>query len=245
MNYKWAKQLAAYFISFLLILTILITSILFVAFDIEFFDNQYTQLDISKETGMNHTDLIRVTADLLDYIRGDREELESIKAVIEGEYRQVFNEVEIAHMIDVKNLFDFSITLRDIATLMLVLLSLILFIYLKNTKGFFKLVSKSYIKVFLLLIFLLLAVLLLMNIDFAGSWDQFHYIFFDNDLWQLDPDTDIMINMMPEDFFLSAVYRVLGYTAACTGILALIAYIIIRNDKSSVFKYEGDTDELL
>ena len=39
---------------------------------------------------------------------------------------------------------------------------------------------------------------------------MFHHIFFRNDLWLLDPNTDILIMMVPETFFFHLVFRILG-----------------------------------
>ena len=42
-------------------------------------------------------------------------------------------------------------------------------------------------------------------VDFDTFWVDFHYLFFDNDLFFLDPNTSIMINMFPDTFFLDLV----------------------------------------
>ena len=44
--------------------------------------------------------------------------------------------------------------------------------------------------------------------DFTGLWESFHRLFFRNDLWLLNPRTDLMINMFPEDFFFHMVIRI-------------------------------------
>ena len=44
--------------------------------------------------------------------------------------------------------------------------------------------------------------------DFNKYFVLFHEIFFDNDLWLLDPDTDLMIRMLPEGFFFDMVIRI-------------------------------------
>jgi integral membrane protein (TIGR01906 family) len=51
----------------------------------------------------------------------------------------------------------------------------------------------------------------LINTNFTLYWDYFHYIFFDNDLWQLDPRTDVLIQMVPEEFFYDLVVRIIFY----------------------------------
>ena len=45
--------------------------------------------------------------------------------------------------------------------------------------------------------------------DFNGFWMQFHYLLFDNDLFLLNPNTEILINMVPETFFFDLVTRII------------------------------------
>ena len=55
-----------------------------------------------------------------------------------------------------------------------------------------------------------------MRTDVGGIPDAcFHQIFFDNDLWILDPATDLLINIVPEPFFMdTALYIVLLFGAS-------------------------------
>ena len=46
----------------------------------------------------------------------------------------------------------------------------------------------------------------------SGSFDRyfvvFHHLFFDNDLWILDPTKDNLINLLPEGFFSDTALRI-------------------------------------
>ena len=44
--------------------------------------------------------------------------------------------------------------------------------------------------------------------DFTQGFTAFHHIFFDNDLWILDPRTDLLINIVPEPFFVDTAARI-------------------------------------
>ena len=44
--------------------------------------------------------------------------------------------------------------------------------------------------------------------DFNKYFVIFHHIFFNNNLWILDPAEDYMIRMLPEDFFYDMVMRI-------------------------------------
>ena len=44
-------------------------------------------------------------------------------------------------------------------------------------------------------------------VDFDGVFRRFHGLLFSNDLWLLNPETDLMIRMLPEQFFMSVALR--------------------------------------
>ena len=59
---------------------------------------------------------------------------------------------------------------------------------------------------------------LLASINFTWLFRQFHFISFSNDLWQLNPNTDYLIAMFPQRFFLE--------TTIFIGVLTIIEFII-------------------
>ena len=48
----------------------------------------------------------------------------------------------------------------------------------------------------------------MISTDFTRYFTIFHQIFFDNDLWILDPRTDLLINIVPEPFFVDTAARI-------------------------------------
>ena len=50
-----------------------------------------------------------------------------------------------------------------------------------------------------------------MSIDFYKYFTIFHEIFFSNDLWQLEPAKDRLINMFPEAFFSDIAFKIVFY----------------------------------
>lgn len=47
---------------------------------------------------------------------------------------------------------------------------------------------------------LIAALAAIISTDFTKYFIMFHHIFFSNDLWILDPSTDMLINIVPEGF---------------------------------------------
>lgn len=227
-----ANYIIAFLISVLLFPIFLVTGIELVTFDQNFYSQQYARLNTAEEIGMSVEDLSRVTLQLTDYIRGRWDSLEQITAEIDGENRQVFNEREIAHMLDVKDLFQFAAKVRNIALTSIVILLIIL--YFSSNRKLFRYLAASYLTAAGLLLLLLIIAVPIIQSNFTYYWDQFHYLFFDNDLWILNPETDIMIQMVPEPFFNQAVLRVIFYFGTGALLFGLASLWILRYQRKTL-----------
>ena len=71
--------------------------------------------------------------------------------------------------------------------------------------------------------------------DFDGFFTTFHRIAFTNDGWLLDSRTDLLIRLMPIEFFIMQGLRVLIWTTAAA-LAVLGAAIIIRKDRPRNYK---------
>ena len=47
---------------------------------------------------------------------------------------------------------------------------------------------------------------------FEDAWRQFHFLAFTNDLWELDPDTDHLIQMFPQGFWFDITLLIGAFT---------------------------------
>lgn len=218
--------------AFALMFTLLITSVEAVCYWVPgYYQHEYTKYDVLDNLpSMTMDDLLIVTEEMMAYLRGNREDLH-VKTVMGGEYREFFTEREIAHMEDVQELFLAAVFLRRLC------LVLILFcigtIYL--TKGNLRLILPKMLFFGTLLFFGTAAVLgLIISTDFSKYFIVFHHIFFDNDLWILDPSVDMLINIVPEPFFMDTAFFILilyGFLA----LLALgISFALMRKNRLTV-----------
>lgn len=51
---------------------------------------------------------------------------------------------------------------------------------------------------------------IMFGFGFDWFWTNFHLVFFNNDLWLLDPEISTMINMFPLEFFLAMCSKILA-----------------------------------
>ena len=195
-------------------LYILLKSIEINAFNKSFYLKSYAENDVSEITGKGLNELDSITDDLFNYIKGKEDE-----KVLELS----FNEKEIKHMEDVKVLFEGGIFLKNISLILFLLAIMMILVYKGGqecAKGVF---YGSFLWWGLILLLFFLS-----NIDFNKYFTYFHLIFFDNDLWLLDPETDLLIQMLPEEFFINIFKRIILFFISMLAIIQITSYILMK-----------------
>ncbi len=172
--------------------------------DYGWYEKEYAKYEVLDDLEMEMEDAMYVTEEMLAYLRGNREDL-AVDTVVDGEEREFFNDREKAHMVDVQNLFIGGLWIRRIA--LLIFVSSVVAI-IKMKADWKRLLPKSFLIGLGAFIGITAGVGLLFMSDFNKYFTMFHEIFFDNDLWLLDPRTDLLIRMLPEGFFLDMVVRI-------------------------------------
>lgn len=197
-----------------------------VIFNTERFMVSYEKENISEVTGMTTETLRVVTDHMLDYLC-DKEEEFNLTATIHGKPRLVFDDREVAHMVDVKKLFMSAFTIRTVCVITaIVSLALMILLLRRESIPF---VGWGYL-VGLIIFGAFLGFLgYLISLDFNATFMRFHEIFFDNDLWLLDPTYEVLIQMLPESFFYSIAAALIiwgGLILLVPAIIAIITLII-------------------
>ena len=209
-----------------------------------FYRYQYEKLEVTKDVQMEIDDLMEVTDEMLLYLQGKREEL-VVVTTIAGQEREFFNTREKLHMEDVKGLNLASVRVGWVCLLLFFVFGVPFTLWMvhdyrkadadakKATLAAHLL--KIYRRTFIFAILLLLLVVgigaMIVASDFTHYWTLFHEIVFTNDLWLLDPNTDLLINIVPEDFFIALVARcAIRYAIALAVLAALIigGYFLFR-----------------
>ncbi len=192
--------------SFCLIVTLLITSVEAVTYWTPgYYEREYSKYNVTEDVHMEMDDLLDVTTEMMAYLRGNREDLH-VPTIVDGQPREFFNDREIAHMEDVRGLFVGALVLRLL-------------------KADIALVVPRSVCWGTGLFFAIICVLgLVISTDFTKYFVIFHHIFFNNDLWLLDPATDLLINIVPEPFFVDTA----SYIALVFGISVAVIFGVSR-----------------
>ena len=222
--------LAGIFTAFCLMIILLITSVEAVVYWTHgYFEREYTKYNVLDSLpSMTMEDLLEVTDEMMDYLKGEREDLHVV-TVMDGQEREFFNEREIAHMEDVQVLFLRAMSLRRACIFICVLCLGFLFL----TKAPVRRVLPPSICAGTGLFFGITAILaLIISGDFTKYFVIFHHIFFDNDLWILDPATDMLINIVPEGFFMDTAARIALLFGASSAVLFGICLFLTLRGRS-------------
>lgn len=203
---KYFQRLSGILMAFCLMITLFITSIEAVVYWTPgYFEKEYTKYEVLNDLpSMTMEDLLEVTDEMMDYLRGKREDLH-VMTHMGGQEREFFNAREIAHMEDVRELFLAAISIRRVC----LALCAAALIFMAAAKADMKHLLPPSICLGTGLFFgLVTALAAVISTDFTKYFIMFHHIFFDNDLWILDPAADMLINIVPEGFFMDTAGRI-------------------------------------
>lgn len=218
---KAVKKTCAIVASVCFLLFTLLSLVNILCFSHSFYAYEYEKNDQAEVIGMSDEDLLKSTDALLDYLKGKREDI-SVSAEVNGIEREVFTERESLHMVDVRKLYDNAMLAKNIAgTVSLLLFLLIVTVWKKDRYAILK---DGFENGLFMIGSCVVCILIWAVADFNNFWLDFHYLFFDNDLFLLDPASSIMINMFPESFFFDLVLLIIvSFVLVC-----LICYFTIR-----------------
>ena len=216
---------------FCIIVALAFTAMELVIFDESRFHDSYDENELYEFIDIKQDDLKEITHEMMLYLKGDRDDL-IMHAEIRNEYQKVFEEREILHMVDVQKLFLIGMRIRYITLRIGVILLLAMIAVLK--KEAIKPLCKSYLWVMAGMLFVAIVFGVIAYVDFDSLFLKFHLLFFDNDLWLLDINTDVLIQMLPQQFFNDLALAIVMYMSLFILVPAVGAMVyLIRFKKNN------------
>ena len=224
---KLEKPVAA--IAALAFIVVLFTAMFEVACygDFSYYQKEYEKYGVLDDVKMEMDDLMHVTREMMAYLRGDREVL-SVETTVAGQKMDFFNEQDRIHMKDVQDLFIGGLQLRYIC-LAIVIVSVALLLVLKAPVK--RLLPTAFLWSTAGLFAAILTVVICAMVDFTACFTVFHEIFFDNDLWIFDPSTDLMINVLVEEFFMDIAVRIVLFFAAAMAVVIAASVVLLTSER--------------
>ncbi len=178
----------------------------------KFYNMEYEKNGVYDSLGHERADAM--TTELFSYLQG--------KGTLSDEY---FNEKEQRHLSDVRSLINIGTIKYHVLLAMLLMLFFVLFIM--DRKRFAQNLQKIFIYSGLgIVLFSLTSFILSSHFDYL--FIRFHELLFSNNLWLLNPATDKLIVLLPQQFFMdfvSAAYVRSLVVAFAMLFLALLIFV--------------------
>lgn len=184
---------------------LLLAITLYHTYNLPYYTQSFERYGISEYTGVGPQELERTAVQIIDYLKGRQPDLVFQVTDLEGNSWQAFEDRELQHMVDVRKIFD---VIRIFMWGYLIAFAGVL-VMAWRVGTLPQLGYKAAQHVVYPSVVLLVILFAAMMIDFNQAFTLFHHLFFRNDLWLLDPETDLLIQMLPLEFFIGIVQRIL------------------------------------
>lgn len=214
--------IACMIISLAAIYVILISSFEIVAYgSMDYYQAEYEKYGVADNLNMEMEDIMYVTEEMMDFLRGDREDL-IVDTVVGGVEREFFNDSEISHMVDVQELFIGGLRTRNISMIVIIVLMVAL---VSGKMSWKRILPRAFQYVTAAFVMVVGVIGYLFATDFYKYFEIFHKIFFEGDTWLFDVNTSLMINMLPEGLFYDMTLRIVVVFLAMMGVSFVIACV--------------------
>ncbi len=202
-------------------LVFLVTTNVRLAFNsIALYEFGFDRHNVTRTTGLTESQLSDVATEIRDYFNSD-EELLDVTVVVNGATWPLFDEREIIHMRDVKELLQAVYRVQEGTFLYLFTFSTVGFLILGNE--FAGMMRRLFFRgtVFVYVAMWVIGLGSLAGFNLLFRW--FHEISFNNDFWLLDPQTSFLVNLFPQGFWLESTLIIgMATLVESGGLVALI-----------------------
>ena len=223
------EKILTFLAAFSLIVMLLLTAVSQAVFsNMDYFRKEFEKYEVTRNIDMEMDDIMYVMDELMDYLGGDRDDLENIVTDVNGETRDFFSEREKTHMADCKVLFDGGFAIRRAAAV--IFCGLVLILALGKRFSLNRLLKYAAV-VSLIIVICAACIGVLAAVDFNACFIVFHKLFFNNDLWILDPTEDLIINILVEPFFADMALKIALYCGAVLAVVMATGAGVYLSDK--------------
>ena len=217
----FVHQLAAFLFVISLPIALITTNVRITVNEPRLYEYAADHYDTPTTTGISRDELLSASAELRDYFNSGSGDPIFVRVEKEGEPISLFNRRETAHLQDVKTLIRSSFRVQEAAVIYALAYVVAVFIWARE--GNLRALATQLVLTGLLGLAVIGVVGGMALTGFEQAFDAFHRIAFDNDLWQLDPATDHLIQMFPEGFWRDVSLWVGMATVAELAVLSVAA----------------------
>lgn len=207
-----------------LIVALLLSSVQAVAFNHSFYTELYARINLASRENISVSDLEDSLFMMVDYVTSARDDLEG---TIEwhGQVQPTFNTKEKRHMKDVRLLWQRARAVMIVSWILAAAAAILL--VLRNGLQGLSLLARGLLSGLVCFAVVLVFFGFWWLIDFTGFWTWFHTLVFPgNSDWLLDPATDFMIVICPEEMFSSMVFQIAARLISALAVFGLLGWLV-------------------
>ena len=193
---KYIIQFLIVIENFSLFISGILAIIFYNCFNLNFYKSFYQKENLAPKIGTTYEELIKNTTNLLDYLNH--------KAILNLDW---YTDKDILHMQDVRTLYSLSYKTMIFFIVVFTISTILLIILCKKRTIFY--ITNTFNKVLLAFIIVIGILSCIISYNFTSFWIKFHQFLFSNDLWLLSPDESNLIQMVPEEFFISLITTII------------------------------------
>jgi integral membrane protein (TIGR01906 family) len=184
----------------------------------------FDKYEISDATGVDKVELTKVAQHLIDYfnLRADEAQITVIKG---GQEFDLFNERELVHLKDVRDLIQLDYLVKGGSLLLMITCVLLLFLICRVG---WRIIVKGLLWGSIVTLCLVVGLAFWALFGFERFFLLFHVVSFSNEYWMLNPATDYLIKLFPEGFFYDAAMFGFGTVMLEALLLAGVAFVILK-----------------
>ncbi len=237
---RFARRLAALLFIVALPVALITTNIRVVTNEPRVYQYAADHFDTPSTTGIPRAELLRASGELREYFNNSQGRI-FVQVTTDGGQRvSLFSDRETAHLRDVKNVFQGMFRVQELSTIFVLAYVVAVFIWAREY-SLRSLAREVLASAALTLVFVgVVGGFALAGFD--AAFERFHLTLFNNDLWQLDPARDHLIQMFPDGFWRDVTIWIAAGTLAEFGLLAGLAGAYLgftRSEPKSVALPEG------
>lgn len=179
-------------------------------------------------SGLPEAEYPAMAAHIADYLAGRKDDFQYTVQGEQGERIPCFHDYELAHMADCRSLIRVDGLICGICLAAALAGGILI---LKSGRAGLREALRG-ARGALWGLSMLTAVLVLWAVaDFDGLFLTFHRLAFRNDLWLLNPRTDLLIRLMPEDLFIDLGLKGLAAFVPGLALLLIAMFILTRRNQ--------------
>ena len=203
------------------------------------YDYSFDRYNAEDATGLSRADLDSTAAALRQYFNNDEKTF--YHTVTEGGLPgPVFNARETRHMEDVKGLFVWVNRLQELSVIFVLAYVVAFFLWARDS-NVRQLATQALIGLGLGTL-AVGGIAVVAAFGFEAAFTRFHKVLFSNNLWQLDPERDHLIQMFPQDFWRDITIVLGAMCALEAALVGAVAGIYLMSTRGARRRLPGAID---